>query len=127
MQQFMECVREWAHREGVLPLPVRTARFDSREVSFSAALAWAQPHLRKYTDLPTFGTPAWRDETDQRRKTASAVNAALMWALHAENRGTAEVDALQEVSDALDWRAESKHIGYRESPSHIKRPKRGAA
>ncbi|AUN42915.1 hypothetical protein ASU32_08130 [Tsukamurella tyrosinosolvens] len=106
-------------------MPVRTARFDSREVSFSAALAWAQPHLRKYTDLPTFGSPAWRDETDQRRKTASAVNAALMWAIRAENRQGARIDASHEISEAVDWAAEAQQLGYRNSASHIRR--KGAA
>ncbi|WP_336672281.1 DUF2742 domain-containing protein [Tsukamurella sp. USMM236] len=127
MKSSLERVREWAELNGVLPLPHRTAHTDSTEVSFSAALAWAGPYLRRHHDLPAFGSPAWVAETDQRRKTAAAVNAALMWAIRAENRQGARIDASHEISEAVDWATEAQHLGYRNSASHIQRQTKGAA
>ncbi len=127
MKSSLERVREWAAANGVLPLPHRAAHSDSTEVSFSAALEWAAPHLRRHHDLPVFGSPAWVAEPDQHRKAAAAVNAALMWALRAENRQGARIDASHEISEAVDWATEAQHLGYRNSASHIKRQTKGAA
>lgn len=118
----IEAIRAWAADQGLLPAP-GSARIGSREVSFSAALAWAGPHLARHGDLPIFGSPEWAAEPDQRRRTASAVQAALLWSIHVENRQAAAVEASGEVSAALDWRQESKHIGRRNSPSYIPRRK----
>lgn len=115
--------RSWAQEAGIwLPAPPRVG---SREVSFSVGLEWAAPYLASHADLAMFGTPAWRDEHDQKRKTAAAVVAALMWSLDAERRRDARIEASNEISDELDWREESKHIGRRDSTSYI--PRKGAA
>ncbi|WP_435595177.1 DUF2742 domain-containing protein [Tsukamurella tyrosinosolvens] len=111
--------RTWAQEAGIwLPAP---AGHPSREVSFSVGLEWAAPFLTAHTGLPTFGTPAWRDETDQRRKTASAVVAALDWAMRLEVVAETTTEASHAIADALDWREESKHTSYRTSGSYIPR------
>ncbi|NKY17800.1 DUF2742 domain-containing protein [Tsukamurella spumae] len=95
--------RTWAREAGIwLPAPPTDA---SREVSFSVGLEWAAPYLAAHQDLPTFGTPAWRDETEQRRKTAAAVVAALDWAMRIEARTTARIAASHSVSEAANWPA----------------------
>lgn len=119
----VEAARTWAQEAGIW-LPAAPS-LESREASFSAGLEWAAPYLAKHDGLPMFGTPAWRDESDQLRKTAAAVVAALMWSLEAERLRDARIEASNEISDAVDWREESKHIGRRTSSSYI--PRKGAA
>jgi hypothetical protein len=115
-----ESIRAWAAKRNLLLTP-GSAHIGSREVSFGAALAWAGPYLARHKDLPVFGSPEWAAEPDQRRKTAAAVQAALLWSVHVENRQAAAAEASSAVSAAIDWRQESKHIGYRISPSYIPR------
>ena len=115
----VEAARTWAQEAGIwLPAPPTVA---SREVSFSVGLEWAAPHLAAHTGLPTFGTPAWRDDPDERRKIAAAVVAGLMWSLEAERLQDAKREVSQLFSDAFDWREESKHTSYRTCSSYIPR------
>lgn len=95
--------RTWARESGIwLPaLPAVT----SREISFSTGLEWAAPFLAAHTALPMFGTPAWRDEVDQRRRTAAAVVAALDWAMRMELLAEARIEASYAVSEAANWTA----------------------
>lgn len=91
--------RAWAQEAGIwLPVPAGHA---SREVSFSIGLEWAAPHLAIHSNLPTFGTPAWRDELDERRRIAAAVVAALMHALDAERAQEARAEASHAISQAV--------------------------
>ena len=97
----VESIREWAAQNNLLPTP-GPARTGSNEVSFSLALQWISPFLEACpTSPPPAFSPQWQDEADEQIKFIAILLAAVQWALQAEIRQGAMVEASSAVAEGV--------------------------
>lgn len=95
-------IRRW-HEDTIGPLPtVTSTSAASREISFDLVLQRLYrviARAERHGQLPTLGTPDWRDlDPNDPRAVGSVYVAALLWALHRENRQHAIDDAAEHLA-----------------------------
>lgn len=100
----------------------------SREVNATTVLRFLAPLLARSPNRLIPGTPRWAELPDADPvKLRACLAAAVWWALDAEQRQAAEIEASHAIAAAADWRAIAHRIFtherfYRDKP-YLKREK----